>query len=63
MKLRVLRAERGLSLTKAAERIGVTRDTLSELERGKRRPYVPTLAKIAEGYGVPVKELLEAEAS
>ncbi len=60
--LRVLRAQRGLSLTDAAERIGITRDTLSELERGKRHPYMPTLAKIAEGYGVPVEELLEEPA-
>ena len=61
-RLRVLRAERGLSLTKAAERIGVTRDTLSEIERGKRHPYVPTLTKIAAGYGVPVEGLLEGPA-
>lgn len=58
-RLRVLRAERGLSLTEAAERIGVTRDTLSEVERGKRHPYVPTLTKIAAGYEVPVEGLLE----
>lgn len=61
-RLRVLRAERGLSLTEAAERIGVTRDTLSEIERGKRHPYVPTLTKIAAGYGVPVEGLLEEPA-
>jgi transcriptional regulator with XRE-family HTH domain len=61
--LRVLRAERGLSLTEAAEWIGVTRDTLSEIERGKRHPYTPTLAKIARGYGVPVEELLEEPAA
>ena len=60
-RLRVLRAERGLSLTEAAERIGVTRDTISEIERGKRHPYMPTLAKIAQGYDVPVEELLEEE--
>ena len=58
-KLRVLRAERGLSLTDAAERAGVTRDTVSNLERGKRHAYTPTLSKIAKGYGVPVEELLE----
>ncbi len=58
-RLRVLRARRGLSLTEAAERAGVTRDTISDLERGKRRAYMPTLTKIAKGYGVPVEELLE----
>src|SRR5918993_2425307 len=58
-KLRVLRARVGLSLTEAATRAGVTRDTLSDLEHGKRHPYMPTLSKIAKGYGVPVEELLE----
>jgi transcriptional regulator with XRE-family HTH domain len=58
-KLRVLRARMGLSLTEAAARAGVTRDTLSDLEHGKRHPYMPTLSKIAAGYGVPVEELLE----
>jgi transcriptional regulator with XRE-family HTH domain len=61
-KLRVLRARMGLSLTEAASRAGVTRDTLSDLEHGKRQPYMPTLAKIADGYGVPVEDLLEEPA-
>jgi transcriptional regulator with XRE-family HTH domain len=58
-RLRVLRARQGLSLTEASKRAGITRDTLSDLERGKRHAYMPTLAKIANGYGVPVEELLE----
>jgi transcriptional regulator with XRE-family HTH domain len=59
MRLRVLRAERGLSLTEAAERAGIQRQTLALLERGERLPHDPTLAKIAKGYGVPVEDLLE----
>ena len=59
-KLRVLRAQHGLSMEAAAKQIGVQAETLSLLERGKRQPYTPTLAKIAKGYGVPVEELLEA---
>jgi transcriptional regulator with XRE-family HTH domain len=58
-RLRVLRAQRGLALTEAAERIGIDRHTLRDLEVGDRTPRYPTLAKIAEGYGVPVEELLE----
>ena len=61
-KLRVLRARQGLSLTEASKRAGITRDTLSDLERGKRHAYMPTLAKIAQGYGVPVEDLLEEPA-
>ena len=50
----------GLTLIDAAKKTGVTRATLSELERGHRHPVAPTLVKIAEGYGVPVEELLES---
>jgi transcriptional regulator with XRE-family HTH domain len=58
-RLRILRAERGLTQEQAAELAHVTPETLSDLERGRRRAYTPTLAKIAKGYGVPVEELLE----
>jgi transcriptional regulator with XRE-family HTH domain len=60
-KLRVLRAERGLSLQDAEKLTGVTRETLGDLERGRRRPYAQTLAKIAHGYGVGLEELLEEQ--
>ena len=60
-RLRVLRAQHGLHLTEAARKLGIGRDTLSDLERGVRRPAFPTLKKISEGYGVPVEELLAAE--
>ncbi len=58
-KLRVIRAQRGLTLRQAAAEVDVTPGTLSELERGLRHPHDVTLAKIAKGYGVPVEELLE----
>jgi transcriptional regulator with XRE-family HTH domain len=58
-RLRILRAREGLTLTEASERIGITRHTLSSLERGGQEPHYPTLAKIAKVYGVPVEELLE----
>jgi transcriptional regulator with XRE-family HTH domain len=58
-KLRVLRARKGLYLTDAAEMLGISRDTLSDLERGIRRPAAPTLRKLSEGYGVPVEGLME----
>src|SRR5829696_1670868 len=58
-KLRVLRAERGWTLNQAAERAGVQPETISDAEHGKRRPYTPTLTKIAKGYGVPIEDLLK----
>lgn len=60
-KLRVLRAQKGWTLTEAARRAHVGRDTLSDLERGRQHPFMPTLAKIAQGYGVPVEDLLVEE--
>ena len=61
-RLRILRAREGLTLTEASERIGITRHTLSSLERGGQEPHYPTLAKIAKGYGVPVEELIQVPA-
>jgi transcriptional regulator with XRE-family HTH domain len=59
-RLRVLRARKGLSLLAASEQLGVDRHTLRDLELGRgRTPRYPTLAKIAEGYEVPVEDLLE----
>ena len=60
-KLRVLRAERGLTLREAASEAGVRPATLSELERGRRQPHDLTLSRIAKAYGVPVGELIEEE--
>ena len=59
LKLRDLRIQRGLTQEQAAELARVTHRTLIDLESGKRPPYMPTLTKIAKGYGVPVEELVE----
>lgn len=61
MQLRVLRAERQLSLREASKQTGVDKVALSRYERGLAHPQDRTLGKIAEGYGVPVEELLELE--
>jgi transcriptional regulator with XRE-family HTH domain len=58
-KLRVLRAERELTLREAASRTGVAKETISDIERGTRHPHDVTLSKLAKGYGVPVEGLLE----
>jgi transcriptional regulator with XRE-family HTH domain len=61
VRLRVLRAERGLTLREAASLTGVAKETISDIERGLRHPHDPTVAKIAQGYGVPVEELFEEQ--
>lgn len=57
-RLQLLRAERGYTLTHAAERAGLTRKTMSEIERGIRHPYMPTLGKLARAYDLSPTELL-----
>jgi transcriptional regulator with XRE-family HTH domain len=57
-RLRRVRLERGLSLRGAAVQVGVTKETLSDLERARRHPHHPTLAKIAKGYDVEISDLL-----
>ncbi len=58
-KLRVLRAERGLTLRDVERLTSVDKDTLSKIERGVRHPQDVTLARIAKGYGIPFEQLLE----
>ena len=58
-RLRLLRAQRGLTVKDAAQQVGVDRHTLRRIELGTQEAQYPTLAKIADGYGVPVEELLE----
>jgi transcriptional regulator with XRE-family HTH domain len=60
-RLRVLRARRGLSVSQASQEIGIEWHTLRDLELGRRKPYYPTLHKIAQGYDVPVEQLLSEE--
>lgn len=60
VKLRGLREQRGLSQKQAAELASITPKTLIDLESGKRPPYMPTVTKLARGYGVRVEELVEA---
>jgi transcriptional regulator with XRE-family HTH domain len=48
--LRTLRAQRGWSLTQAAEYTGVSKAMLGQIERGESSPTVATLWKIATGF-------------
>lgn len=50
MTLRDLRMLRGMTQAEAAEKIGVSVDTLSNYERGKSWPDVPTIRKIEKLY-------------
>jgi transcriptional regulator with XRE-family HTH domain len=59
-RLRRVREERGLTLTEAAERTGISKSTLSRLENGQRRPSLELLLPLAQAYRVPIDDLVGA---
>ncbi len=59
MRLKALRAKRGLSQEALARKIGMTREYIGRLEIGRHDPPLSTLVKLAKGLKVPVAELLE----
>lgn len=55
--LSVLRAERGWSQADLADRLGVSRQTVNALERGKYDPSLPLAFKIARLFQLPVERI------
>ncbi|ADI12132.1 putative transcriptional regulator, XRE family protein [Streptomyces bingchenggensis BCW-1] len=53
-----LRHERGLTLQQLADAAEVSVSMLSSVERGQKAPTVLVLARIADGLGVPLAELV-----
>ena len=58
-RLRELRDRASLSQEELAEKAGVSRATIADLEAGKRTAWPQTRRKIAEALGVAPHELLE----
>jgi transcriptional regulator with XRE-family HTH domain len=58
-ELRLARVRAGMTLREAEEETGVSKDTISRIERGLRAPQPLTVGRLAKAYGSPVKELLE----
>ncbi len=56
--LRQLRTERGLSQVALAERAGLSRNFVAQIERGKSLPTVATLGRLATALGITSSELL-----
>jgi transcriptional regulator with XRE-family HTH domain len=60
-RVRELRRGRGLTLEELAERSGVSRAMISKVERGEKNPTLVVAAKVAEGLGITLAELLGTE--
>jgi transcriptional regulator with XRE-family HTH domain len=62
-RLAALRAERGWSLDMLADRSGISRTTLSRLERGETSPTASLLGRLCTAYGRTMSRLIaETEA-
>ncbi len=59
-RLRVLRQQRGATLTELSATTGISVSTLSRLESGQRKPTLELLLPLARAHQVPLDELVEA---
>ena len=56
-RLRELRLEQGLTQVTLAERVGVTRQTIIALEKGKFVPSVKLALRLADTLGTPLEDV------
>ena len=59
MRLKKLRADRGLTQEALAEKAGISRTYLARLELGQQDPTLTTLKNLAKALKVKVGELVE----
>lgn len=57
-RLRDIRVQRGLSQTRLARKSGVNLSYLNKLERAEATPGLDLIARLADGLGVPLSELV-----
>lgn len=57
-RLKQLRKEKGLSLEQVGKAVGLSTNTISRYETGKREPKLKTWQKLASFFNVPVDYLL-----
>jgi len=61
-RLKVLRAERDWSQADLADRLGVSRQTINSIERGKYDPSLPLAFKFAAVFDKPIEVMFEPDA-
>jgi putative transcriptional regulator len=60
-RLKVLRAERDWTQADLAEHLGVSRQTVNAIEKGKFDPSLPLAFKIAGLFGQPIEHIFDPE--
>ncbi len=58
MRIHKLRKEKGITLEHLAYENGMSKGNLSKIEKGLVDPQFTTLAKIAHGLGIKLKDLM-----
>lgn len=59
--LTVFRASRGWSQQVLAQRIGVTRQTIISIEKGRFDPSLPLAFRLAQEFGCRIEDLFEPD--
>ena len=62
-RLKVLRAERDWSQQDLADRLGVSRQSVNAIEKGRYDPSLPLAFSIAEIFGLAIEEIFQKDAS
>mgnify|MGYP000244395509 CR=1 FL=1 len=62
-RLKVLRAERDWSQADLADKLGVSRQTINSIERGKYDPSLPLAFKFARVFDCAIEGIFEDEDS
>ena len=60
-RVKALRTERAWSQAELANRLGVSRQTVNAIERGKYDPSLPLAFKLARLFGATIEEMFDPE--
>ncbi|MBI4480146.1 MAG: helix-turn-helix transcriptional regulator [Acidobacteria bacterium] len=58
VRLRTLRVKRGWTQLEMAEKLGIDRSYISDMERGKKNVCLPTLEIIAKALGLTISQVV-----
>ena len=60
-RIKALRTEKAWSQAELAARLGVSRQTVNAIERGKYDPSLPLAFKLARIFGATIEELFDPD--